>query len=359
MNLTWQSYLQSRNAVIDDGRVLNFGNAAGELESMRAGTVLADLSHLGLIRFSGDDAQSFLQGQVSCDVTAINPSAGGATALYGSYCNPKGRILASFLMWHDSDGYVMQLPSELQATIQKRLSLYVLRAKLTLADSSDALVRFGVAGNRADELVRRILGTVSSSPLDVIHGKEGTIICLERDRFELVVRPEEAPMVWERLSMDAMPVGAACWDWRGIKAGTPVITAATQEQFVPQMVNLEAIGGVSFQKGCYPGQEIVARAQYLGKIKRRMFLANIPQPAVSSSIPAAPAISIAAGDELFSTDMGEQSSGMIVNAAPAPDGGFDVLAVIQTSSIEAGKIYWKSPDGPQLQIMPLPYLVNN
>ena len=359
MNLTWESYLHSRNAVIQDGRVVNYGNTATELESMRSGTVLADLSHFGLIHFLGDDAQSFLQGQVSCDVRAINPSADGATALYGSYCNPKGRMLASFLMWHDSGGYVMQLPAELRAAIEKRLSMYVLRAKLKLADSSDTLVRFGLAGNHAAELLRRILGRVPRSPLDVIHARQGSAICLERDRFELVMVPEAAPEMWERLSMEARPVGAACWDWLGIKSGIPVITAATQEQFVPQMVNLEAIGGVSFQKGCYPGQEIVARAQHLGKIKRRMFLANIQPPPVSSDIPPAPIASIAAGDELFSTDVGEQSSGMVVNAAPAPGGGFDVLAVIQTSSIEAGKIYWKSLDGSPLGIMPLPYLVNN
>ncbi len=140
--------------------------------------------------------------------------------------------------------------------------------------------------------------------------------------------------------------GGACWDWLKIRAGIPAITLSTQEQFIPQMVNLEAIGGVSFHKGCYPGQEIVARTQYLGKIKRRMYLANI-----RSVRP------VAAGDELFSADMAEQSSGMVVNAAPAPDGGFDVLAVIQTSSVGAGEIYWKTLDGPALKIMPLPYSV--
>ncbi|MEO7320373.1 MAG: folate-binding protein, partial [Nitrosospira sp.] len=268
MNPTWESYLQSRNAVIQDGRVVNYGNTATELESMRFGTVLADLSHFGLIHFLGDDAQPFLQGQLSCDVRAVNPSADGATAIYGSYCNPKGRMLASFLMWHDSGGYVMQLPSELRAAIQKRMSMYVLRAKLKLGDSSDTLVRFGLAGNHAAELVRGVLGTVPRAPFDVIHARPGSAICLERDRFELVMVPEAAPAMWKHLSMEARPVGAACWDWLEIKAGIPVITAVTQEQFVPQMVNLEAIGGVSFQKGCYPGQEIVARAQYLGKIKR-------------------------------------------------------------------------------------------
>lgn len=358
MNLAWQSYLQNLGAVIQDGRVVNYGNAPAELERTRSGTVLADLSHFGLIHFSGDDAQSFLQGQLSCDVKETNSSAGGASALYGSYCNPKGRMLASFLMWHDSGGYAIQLPSTLRAAIQKRLSMYILRAKVRPADSSDILVRFGIAGDHAEASVQKILGMIPGLPLSVTRGQQGSVIRLAQDRFELVIAPEQAPLIWEHLSKDAMPVGASCWDWLEIRSGIPVITAAIQEQFVPQMVNLEAIGGVSFQKGCYPGQEIVARAQYLGKIKRRMFLANIQLPSVSSAISATPVASITAGDELFSTDMGEQSSGMVVNAAPAPEGGFDVLAVIQTKSVETGKIHWKFLGGPPLEIMPLPYLVN-
>ncbi len=358
MNLIWQAYLQSRNAVIQDDSVASYGNSAAELGNVRSATVLVDLSHFGLIYFSGEDAQSFLQGQLSCDVRAINPTVARSTALYGGYCNPKGRMLASFLIWHDSSGYVVQLPAALRAGIQKRLSMFVLRAKAKLTDSSDVLVRLGVAGARAEALVREVLGAVPDSPLDVIHGQRGSIIRLAQNRFELVIAPEQAPAVWGRLSKDAVPVGASCWDWLEIKAGIPVITAATQEHFVPQMVNLEVIGGVSFQKGCYPGQEIVARTQYLGKIKRRMILANIqPTPALSAN-PAMPAPLVAAGDELFSTDMGEQSSGMVVNAAPAPEGGFDVLAVVQTSSIEGSKIYWKSLKGPALESMPLPYLLD-
>lgn len=350
MNPLWQSYLQSRNAVIQDGRVVTYGNAIAELASIRSGTVLADLSHFGIIHFSGEDAQSFLQGQVSCDVKVINPSATRATALYGSYCNPKGRMLASFLMWHDSSGYIMQLPSALQASIQRRLSMYILRAKVKLTDCSDALVRIGTAGEHAETLVREFLGVVPGSLLEVTHVQPGSVIRLAQDRFELLVPIEQAQTMWEGLSRNAAPVGASCWDWLDIKAGIPVITLPTQEQFVPQMANLDTIGGISFQKGCYPGQEIVARTQYLGKIKRRMVLANIKPP---------PETTIQAGDELFSDDMGEQSNGMIVNAASAPDGGFDVLAVIQTSSIEAGKIHWMSPEGPTLEIMLLPYLVHH
>jgi hypothetical protein len=228
--------------------------------------------------------------------------------------------------------------------------MYVLRAKVKLADSSGMMVRMAVAGGHAKWLIQEIMGAVPLAHLDVIHCEKGSAIRLAKDRFELVITPEYAPAVWDGLSKGALPVGGPCWDWLEIKAGIPVITPATQEQFIPQMTNLEAIGGVSFQKGCYPGQEVVSRTQYLGKIKRRMYLANVRLPGSETRVEA--------GDELFSVDMGEQSSGMVVNAAPSPNGGFDLLAVVQISSVETGQIRWKSPEGPLLEIMPLPYPVD-
>jgi hypothetical protein len=355
MNLIWRAYQQNSGAIIEDDRIVSYGDVAAELESTQSAstglaTVLCDLSHFGLIHFSGEDAESFLQGQLSCDVRKTVPSA----ALYGSYCNPKGRMLASFLIWRDRNGadgcYLMQLPSALLTSVQKRLSMYVLRAKVKLADSSAMLVRMAVAGGHAGSLIQETMGAVPVAHLAVIHSEKGSVICLAEDRFELLIIPGHAPAVWESLSKGALPVGALCWDWLEIKAGIPVITPATQEQFIPQMVNLEAIGGVSFQKGCYPGQEIVSRTQYLGKIKRRMYLAHV-QPPLSE-------MRVEAGDELFSADMGEQSSGMVVNAASSPNGGFDLLAVIQISSLEACQIRWKSLEGPTLEIMPLPYPVD-
>lgn len=343
MNSAWQTFLQNRNAVIEDGRVSHYGDAAAELKNTCSGTVLADLSHLGLIHFTGEDAESFLQGQLSCDVRKITANA----AQYGGYCSPKGRLLANFLLWKTADGYAMQLPAMLHAAIQKRLSMFVLRAKVKVTDSSKSYVRLGVAGSDAAALLTQTLGAVPDTNLGVVQSEQAVILRMAPDRFEIATPPEQASALWEKLSKDATPVGAACWDWLGIKAGIPVVTPATQEQFVPQMANLEAIGGVSFQKGCYPGQEIVARTQYLGKLKRRMYLAHI-----QSATP------IMAGDELFSADMAEQSSGMIVNAAPSPDGGFDALAVVQMSSIEAGSVHWKALNGPALEILPLPYSLN-
>jgi hypothetical protein len=180
----------------------------------------------------------------------------------------------------------------------------------------------------------------------VTHGTLATTIRLADNRFEIVVQPPHAADLWDRLAKEARPVGAPVWDWLEIRAGIPVITAATQDQFVPQMVNLDLVGGVSFQKGCYPGQEIVARTHYLGRVKRRMYLAR-----------AYGRIAPAPGVELYSQDLDGQPSGMVVNAAPAPDGGFDLLAVIQTASAASQPVRLGAPDGPVLDLEPLPYPV--
>jgi folate-binding protein YgfZ len=351
MNPEWQAYLQSQHALIEDGRVAHFGDPAAELAATQSATVVSDLSHFDLIQFTGEDAQSFLQGQLTCDVSKVSSSA-APVATYGGYCNPKGRMLASFLLWHGNSGYLMQLPSALRAGMQKRLSMYVLRAKVRLTDASDTMVRMGVAGGHAQALIQGILGEISSLPLGVSQGERSSVISLPGGRFELIVPLEQAAAIWQGLSTGARPVGASCWDWLEITDAIPVIQPETQEQFVPQMVNLDAIGGVGFQKGCYPGQEIVARAQYLGKIKRRMYRARIKVEPNMAETPVAP------GDELFSADMGDQSSGTVVNTAPSPFGGFDVLAVMQISSAEASQIRFKSPNGPTLEIMPLPYTID-
>lgn len=337
MHSIWQAYLQSNRAVIENNCVVHFGDITAELKDTKAGTIMADLSHYGLIYCSGKDVQSFLQSQLSCDVREINQQK----AQYGSYCTPKGRILANFLLWQKDDDYLMQLPASLCASIQKRLSLYVLRAKVQLTNATDALIRIGIAGKNAAALIEEITESRfhSDQHLSVIHNEKVSVLCLSKNRMELITLPENAPVIWEHLIKYARPVGVSCWNWLDIQSGIPVILPETQEAFLPQMINLDAIGGVSFKKGCYPGQEIVARTQYLGKLKRRMFLAHISTTE-----------SIKAGDELYSIDMNDQSSGRIVNAASSPNGGFDVLAVIQQSSLDSYEIHWQSLNGPVLKI---------
>ena len=341
MNPSWQDHLRASGAIFDSDRVVHFGAPENERQASKTGTVLTDLSHLGLIGFSGEDAQAFLQGQLTSDVRKVDSDH----AQYGGHCTPKGRLLANFLLWQDAGGdYLMQLPTELRESVQKRLTMFVLRSKVKVRDASNEFVCMGIAGSGAEALLQQHFGALPLAPMAVTHAERASVVRLSGDRFQIIARPEHAAALWDALKQGSTAVGTSVWQWLEIRAGIPTISATTQEHFVPQMVNYELIGGVSFQKGCYPGQEIVARTQYLGKLKRRMYLAHVATQA-----------SPAAGDELYSPDMEGQASGMVVNAEASPDGGFDVLAVIQISSTEAGPVHWKTPEGPALEFLPLPY----
>lgn len=302
-----------------------------------------ELSRLGLIRFSGAEAQTFLHNQLTCDVGALAP--GHST--YGGYCTPKGRVLATFLLWRSGEDFFMQLPSSLREPIQKQISKFILRAKVKAADASSEWTLLGGAGSDAAALVRRAVGAIPTTVHQIAQASGATVIKLPGDRYEIVAARDKAQALQGSLSSGADQVGPDHWEQLDIRAGVPVILPATQEAFVPQMVNLDLIGGVSLTKGCYPGQEIVARMHYRGTLKQRMYLANVggtdlPQP----------------GDKLYSPDFGEQACGTIVNAARSPEGGHDVLAVIQIASAEKGDVHWKAPGGPALRLMQLPYSVS-
>jgi tRNA-modifying protein YgfZ len=310
-----------------------------ELTSLR----LHSLSDSGLIRFSGEDAPAFLHGQLSCDVNALTSNA----STYGSYCTPKGRVLATFLLWRSEQRFFMQLPSSLREPIRKRLSMFVLRSRVRAEDVTEAFALFGLSGEGAPELLVHVFGEAPESVHEV-KDRDGTVLIkLPVDRFEVAVPVEKAAAVAGKLRQQAAPAAPHEWDLLDIRAGIPVITPATQEEFVPQMVNLDLIGGVSYTKGCYPGQEIVARMHYLGRLKQRMYRARVESE-------MAPQL----GGKLYSAETGEQSCGTIVNAAPAPEGGHEVLAVIQMTSAETGDVRWKALDGPLLEISSLPYPLN-
>jgi folate-binding protein YgfZ len=277
----------------------------------------AKLDHLGLLQFSGQDAESFLQGQLSCDVSQAST--------YGAYCTPQGRMLASFFMWRAAGGFSMMLSRDLAALVHKQISKYVLRSKIKVADASESHLIVGSAGVQAG----RALADSRENPIEL---KDG--------RMVLALPAAAASEMLRGLEFS----DPARWRWLDIRGGLPLITAATQGQFIPQMANLELIGGVSFDKGCYTGQEVVARAQHLGRVRRRMYLANVSAPAE-------------AGDPLYSDDLAGQTSGTVLNAEPSPDGGHDLLAVMQSESRERSNVHLKAPDGPVLRFLPLPYTV--
>jgi len=279
---------------------------------------VAILSHLGILRFTGLDAEAFLQGQLSCDVGRIGPGSIGD----GAYCSPKGRMLANFLLWRREDGFAMILSRDLAGSVHKHILKFVLRSKVKVADESEAIALVGAAGAEAERKLRGVS----------VRLKDGRLLC--------ALPAGDVPDALRGMQV----AEASLWRWLDIRRGLPLVTAATQDQFVPQMANLELLGGVSFEKGCYTGQEIVARAQHLGKVKRRMFLANVSAPA-------------RAGDPLYSEDLGDQTGGTVLNAEASPDGGYDLLAVVQAASRERSTFHHGSPSGPTLRFLPLPYAV--
>ncbi len=341
MSERWQSELTRQGAQFSDGRVAGFGNSpATGFAALQDGAVLCDLSHLGLMLAAGDDAAAFLHGQFCNDVLAL----GDGAAQWNGWCSPKGRLLVTLLAWSGRQGVYLLLPRALQPAIQKRLQMFVLRAKVKLTDESDNWVRFGVAGAKAEMFLREIFGALPVAAMSTLHTEAARIIKLSDTRFIVVANPDAAITLWNQLANKAVKVGAETWDWLSIQHGIVTVLPETQDAFVPQMANFELIGGVSFKKGCYPGQEIVARTQYRGILKRRMVLAHV-------AVAPAPK----PGDKLFSEAFGDQAAGEIANVAPAPDGGFDMLVVAQTSAIKDKALSYAALDGPTVTIKPLPY----
>jgi tRNA-modifying protein YgfZ len=337
----WTNFLVSRGATLENGAVAGFGDPTAELAAARDQTVVADLSHFGLIVFSGEEAQTFLHGQVTNDLRNLRENL----AVFAGYLSPKGRMLANFLVMKRGGDVLVMLPEALRESIQKRLSMFILRSKVKARDAGSEWVRLGINGADSADLVADFLGTAApDAMMAVAHGDNAFALRLGDGRFDLFIAPDAAQAAWEKLTARARPVGAPAWDWLMVQAGVPVVLPQTQDHFVPQMANMEILGGVSFNKGCYPGQEIVARSQYLGKVKRRLHLAHLDAEARP-------------GDELFAPDPADQSAGLIANAAPAPDGGWDVLAVVLSPSVEAGEVRLKSRDGAKLAFKPLPYPV--
>jgi folate-binding protein YgfZ len=304
-----------------------------------------DLSHLGLIAVCGPDSETFLQGQLTCDVRQVTPEH----SLIGAYCSPKGRALASFRLFRRGDDFYLELPRPMVEPTLARLRKYVLRAKTALEDASDALARIGVAGPDAARLLaaQTTDSVTGMAAGDALASNDVTVICLPGPipRYELHGPAPEIETAWSALAPNFTPAGAEAWRLLELLAGTPTVYPETVEAFVPQMLNLQLLDGIGFQKGCYTGQEVVARTHYLGKLKRRMVLARVDSPT-----PPRP------GDPLFSpqTDA-SQSAGRLADACRHPDGGYAVLAVALIECAEQGALRLGDASGPELRLEPLPY----
>jgi folate-binding protein YgfZ len=259
------------------------------------------------LRFHGGDAKTFLQGQLTCDLDQVTSDQ----AQFGGFCTPKGRLLANFMLLSTSQDYLMHLPADVSASVAERLRKFVLRSDVRI-EREAGLRALGLTGPAASGLLQQELGAPPRRQLAMALHARASVVRLPGENFLVVAASTEMAALWESMAKRAVPAGAECWNWVQIQAGVPWITAATQDQFLPQMIGLDAIGGVSFDKGCYTGQEIVARTHYLGEVKRKLRLGRTRG-------------GVHAGDALLAAG---QQCGTVLNAAAVPGDGWALLAVV-------------------------------
>jgi tRNA-modifying protein YgfZ len=294
---------------------------------------MTELTHLGVISATGEDAATFLQGQLTQDVVSLGLSG----AHLAAFCNAKGRMQASFVVFKRSEREILLVCHRdiLPATL-KRLSMFVLRAKAKLHDASADFRLLGLVGNATD----LIAGGASSAwaKADIGHANVVFLPPGAGQARALWCAPVAVP-VPELPQLDINT-----WHWLTVQSGIAMISQPIFEAFVPQMLNYESVGGVNFKKGCYPGQEIVARSQFRGTLKRRAYLVHtLGEPAV--------------GQEVFSATDADQPCGLVAASAPNPAGGFDAIVSMQTAAAaeNAGVLTLGSATGPVLELLPLPY----
>lgn len=318
-----------------------FGPPEAAVRLAAASSVVVPLTDFGLIRASGEEAVAFLHNLVSNDVKKLAEDG----AHWNSLNSPKGRMIASLLVWREADELIIALAADLHQAVLKKLSMYVLRSKVKLSDASGEIALFGLAGEEVPHALAAAGLSDAAAPMHTAASDCGRVIRLSKALRVAAVPAEAAGKVWSALAQAGLaPAGSSAWSWLMIRDGLPLVTQATQEEFVAQMLNFELIGGVSFNKGCYPGQEIVARTQYLGKLKKRMYRLHFAEDA-----------SVDVGKDIFAPEFGDQSIGKVLLSSPSPTGGSEALAVLQSSSAEAGELHLGAPDGASAAVLPLPY----
>ncbi|MDB5988330.1 MAG: folate-binding protein [Nevskia sp.] len=315
----------------------DFGDAVGEAQAALQHTAIFPLAQLGSLQAQGADVDAFLQGQLSNDIAALTAER----AQLSSYNSPKGRVLAVLTLTRTGEGVRLETGAELTAALLKRLRMYVLRAKVQWTDLSASHPQLGISGPQAAALLARAGLPVPAAAWAV--ASRGEIAVLRRPgtvpRYSVQAPAQQLSALWTALAQQARAAGPAAWQLLDILAGLPTIVAATQEHFVAQMLNLDTLGGISFTKGCYPGQEVVARLHYLGTLKRRMYRGY----SKAETLP---------GTSVYAADGDGQAVGEVVAAAPHPQRGAALLLVLQTQSAGSAQLRLGTADGAALEVEP-------
>lgn len=343
MSESWQEFLADQGLTTGPD-----GYTHSDVENVDAfqklsGDTICDLTHTVLVHAGGRDSADFLQNQLTNDVESL---ADDRCTIAG-YCNPKGRLICLFRIWRSAGGFVLQLPADLHETSIERLRKYVLRAKVEFSTDPE-LAAFGTCGKTVAGALERLAGALPARDNELARSGGLTIIRIAGDgrpRYQVAGPVDACIQAWQKLAQHAAVVGSWTWARVDILAGIPNITAATSELFVPQMVNLDRLEAVNFRKGCYPGQEIVARMHYLGNLKQRMGRFRVdaetrPQP----------------GDRVYSP--GSRSpTGTVIDAQRGAGSGWDVVAVVRIEDLDKRTLHLNGENGDKLFSQALPYEV--
>ena len=297
------------------------------------------LSHEGVLAVRGVDASKFLQGQLTCNLDYLSE----AKATLGARCTQKGRMQSSFRILLEGDGVLLAMASELIEAQLLDLKKYAVFSKSKLSDESASWVRFGLS--HGDAALASLGLELPQDTDSVVRANDLIAIRVSPARAELWVRAEQADDIRNLLAAQLPEGSLNDWLLGQIRAGIGQVFGQTREEFIPQMINLQAVGGVSFKKGCYTGQEIVARMQYLGKLKRRLYRLTLADNGVPEP-----------GIELFSP-VHASSAGNVVLAARTGS-GVELLAVLQADAVENGNIRLGNPEGQALLLSELPYTLD-
>lgn len=344
MTDTWTSFLETQGARYDTRGVPRFTATGAET----ADTSLFALEHLGYLLVAGPEARKFLQGQVTCDMNLVSEDHSQP----GAHCNTKGRMIFSFRAVQlppeaeGAEAFALVMDRGLLDTARQALGKYIVFSKAELSTGGD--FRFiGLAGTQSPALASELLPRLPIASHDVVATDSALCLRISGDRLLCLIKPEAAEQLWQSWAPHCHLAGYEAWDLAEIRDGLGDVLPGTEEMFIPQMLNMQITGGVSFKKGCYVGQEVVARMQYLGKLKRHMRHASVTAPEAPQ-----------AGSPLYSSES-EQSVGNVVLSAPAHDGAYELLAVTTDSAFDSDALYLDAQRSEKLQLLSLPYAITS
>jgi folate-binding protein YgfZ len=334
MNNDWKKYLQTADSP-------HAGETADAIKADRD-TIICDLSQFDTVVIAGDDAATFMQGQFTNDVDSVDENHSQLSAI----CNNKGRMIANFRLFKHQQNYFFSIKNDLTEKAIRHMQNYVLRAQVAIQDVSEQLIHIGISGDNAADLLSPFVENINTDIDSVTFNEDYIAICIAgtKPRYEIFCSLEQAKTIWQKVSDQATIVSPSVWDYLNIKVGLPLIDANTSEEFVPQMTNMELINGVSFTKGCFTGQEIIARTHYLGKQKRRTYRISIDSATRPKN-----------GDHLATeTSTENQYTGTLVSIYQTAENTYEALAVIQIKSAEEGQLKLKDFES-KISLLELPY----